>query len=89
MSTQITCINKDDRYNPYERITHVGGMGWKITQQEAIRRIRFGVESFHVGWGTSAVKVVVKEHPVSRNLFLTTEADAFEPNNLLSLAECV
>ncbi len=39
---QIKCINKSDRPNPHERITHVGGYEdkrWKITQQEAIRYI--------------------------------------------------
>lgn len=36
---QISCINKDDRNNPYERITHLGrtsggedGGAWRITQ---------------------------------------------------------
>ena len=37
---RIRCINKDDRYNPYEAITHVGGINpngkrWKLTQKEA------------------------------------------------------
>jgi len=39
---QIKCINKRDRPNPHERITHVGGFTekpWKITQQDAIEHI--------------------------------------------------
>ena len=33
---RIKCINKSDRFNPHERITHVGGFTdrqWKVTQQ--------------------------------------------------------
>ncbi|MEO7867033.1 MAG: hypothetical protein ABIU54_05265 [Candidatus Eisenbacteria bacterium] len=38
---RIRCINKNDRYNPYERITHIGGVNagqtnWKLTQIDAI-----------------------------------------------------
>jgi len=41
---QIKCINKDDRKNPYERITHVGGVdstgkSWRIPQEAAITHI--------------------------------------------------
>jgi len=46
-SVRIRCINKSDRFNPHERITHVGGTNdngtrWKLTQPDAIAGIESG-----------------------------------------------
>ena len=89
---QITCINKSDRDNPYERITHVGGgqtvlTSWRKTQAEAIAEIENGESQFFVSVGGESVWVIVA---VSRfgNKYLKTENDGEEPNNLLSLPEC-
>jgi hypothetical protein len=94
MAHQITCINKDDRYNPYERITHIGGTtggegggGWKITRQDAITGIESGKWSFYVSRGGQSVNVIVATSQYG-NKYLKTEADNSEPNNLLSLPEC-
>ena len=89
---QINCINKDDRQNPYERILRIGGgetlLGsWRKSQQEAIREIEDGINSFHVGSGLRRVAVVVAISPYN-NKYLKTEPDGREPNNLLSLPEC-
>lgn len=90
---QVRCINKSDRYDPWERIRNIGGVSsdgnrWKVTQAEAIQGIKDGTWSFYVSRPQGdAVRVIVA---VSRfgNEYLKTEADGDEPNNLLSLPEC-
>lgn len=91
-TAQIRCVNKRDRPNPYERITHVGGVtgtSWKITQEDAIGKIERGEWSFYVALPGSNKSVWV-EVGTSRfgNKYLRTEGDDDTRNNLLSLPEC-
>src|SRR5258707_575700 len=89
---QVSCVNKTDRYNPHERISHIGGFNndntrWRLTEQEAIIGIENGTWQFYVHKGTHTVDVLIA---VSRygNKYLKTEADGDQPDNLLSLPEC-
>ncbi|MDD2782235.1 DUF3892 domain-containing protein [Sulfuricurvum sp.] len=91
---EITCINKSDRQNPHERITHIGGKigaegggPWKITQEKAIEGLENGTWSFYVTKNGSKVNVIVSTSRYG-NKYLKTDADGEQPNNLLSLSEC-
>ncbi len=90
---QIRCINKSDRYNAHERITHVGGVGgdgkrWKLTQTAAIDGIDSGKWGFYVEQPPGHRVDVVVGRSAHGHRYLKTSADAEQPNNLLALPEC-
>lgn len=92
VKAQILCINKDDRLDPHQRITHIGGRNadgkaWRVTQRDAIDGIKAGRWQFYVTVNGRTVNVIVA---VSRfgHEYIKTEADGETPNNLLSLPEC-
>lgn len=92
MAVEIKCINKQDRYNAYERITNIWWVNtnwtnWKLTQQEAINHIKNWKYSFFVNVKGDYVKVIVSTSKFW-NEYIKTENDWDEPNNLLSLMEC-
>jgi len=88
---QIHCINKSDRFNPYERITHIGGVDggtrWRLTQADAIAGIEYGKWKFYVSVNGKSVWVIVATSQYGHK-YLKTESDGEQPNNLLSLPEC-
>ena len=85
------CINKRDRMNPHERITHIGGVAggarWKLTQEDAISYINNKTWSFYVSVGGNSVWVIVAEREGRK--YLKTQNDGLNPDNLLSLPECL
>lgn len=92
MSNQVLCINKSDRMNPHERITRIGGINdhgqrWRITQDEAIQGIESGRWQFHIRSSYRDVRVIVAVSQHGHK-YIKTEADDYQPNNLLSLPEC-
>ncbi len=89
---EITCINKSNRQDPHERITHVGGKNpdgksWRLTQADAIAGVEKGQWAFYVSQRGVEVDVIVAKSRFGHK-YLKTKADGEQPNNLLSLPEC-
>lgn len=89
---EIKCINKSQRYDPHERISHIGGVNpdgrrWWITQEEAITGIESGKWQFYVSMNGRTVSVEIARSAAG-NKYIKTQADGESPDNLLSLPEC-
>ena len=88
---QIQCINRTDRTDPHERISHVGGVNedgsrWKLTLDEAILGIENGKWTFWTMGGGRRADVIMATH--NGHKYLKTVADGVHPNNLLALPDC-
>ncbi len=90
MARQVMCINKrGNHYDPHERIQNIGGTlptRWKHTEEDAIRNIRMGVETYYVSKGGRTVPVIIAIH--QGRPYLKTQDDGYSPDNLLALPEC-
>ena len=87
----ITCINKPEHYNRHEHITHIGNSAekWRITREEAIKRIDDGTDGFYTIDDTTGKRceiLVVREH--GKDPYLRSHADGKPNDNLLEQDEC-
>lgn len=88
---QVTCINKPHRDSPHEHITHIGNTAaqWRLTREDAIRRIDSGTEQFFTVERQTGKKCYVGVVRVSgKDPYLRTHADGKWNDNLLAQAEC-
>lgn len=83
---QVTCINKQPRENPYERITHLGGATWKWTRESVIQSIEDGTNTFFTNTSGQKTYIGVVDGPHGK--YLRTHANGTWNDNLLSLPEC-
>src|SRR5690242_9959941 len=88
----VTCINKPNRVSAHEHITHIGNIvaNWRLTREEAIRRIDAKQEAFYTIDRATGRKVYigVVRGDGSKAPYLRTYADGKWNDNLLALGEC-
>lgn len=90
MTTYRVDCHTPDNADQDRRIQGLGGTSpthWWFGIDTIIQMIGAG-HIFYVMVADQVVLVVVKQHPVSRRLYLTTQPDGFPPNNLLNLERC-
>jgi hypothetical protein len=83
---QVTCINKQPRQNPYEGITHIGGLTWRWTRQQVIDSIDRKDNTFFTFANGTRATIGVVDGP--NGPYLRTYADGQWNDNLLALPEC-
>ncbi|MBA3687621.1 MAG: DUF3892 domain-containing protein [Chloroflexi bacterium] len=91
-SIEVRCINKTDRTDPHERISHIGGTNpngaaWRLTEADAIAGIESDKWAFSVDRPKGDRVAVIVASRLGRK-YLKTTADGDQPNNLLFLPEC-
>ena len=88
-SYRVDCINKRDRFSPFERIDHLGGewpFHWKHTEDEVIRGILDVGDDYFTMSGSRQIPLAVIDG--GHRKYLRSKPDGLLPDNLLSLPEC-
>ena len=92
---RIDCIKRDTAADSDRRIDRFGGpmpdqdgVRWNDTIDNVIRMIDSGAHRFWTSVNGKSVWCKTETHPTSKRKYVTTEGDAYPPNNLLKLPEC-
>ncbi len=87
----VNCINKSVSTGSHEHITHIGNAtnSWRMTKEEAIRRINSQEASFHtLERGTGKQMPIGVVRPPGGTPYLRTHADGVWNDNLLAQTTC-
>jgi Protein of unknown function (DUF3892) len=84
--TLVTCITQTEHTSPYQRISHIGGTGWRFTQEQAVQGILNEQYVFYILKGGKAVALTIGLY--EDIAYLKTAADGPQPNYLLRLPKC-
>lgn len=83
---QVTCVVPDSR-DADQRIDAVGGVGFHHPIDDAIQNIENWVHSYWTRVDGRRAEIQVRQRSNGRK-YLKTDADSYEPNNLLALPLC-
>lgn len=88
---EVNAVTKPHRQSPHDHITHIGNnnANWRMTREEAVRRIDSKQDTFHTVDRSTGKKVyigVIREN--GKAPYLRTHADGKWSDNLLALPEC-
>ena len=82
---QVTCTTKTSHQNPHQSISHIGGYGWLLTQEQAVQAIFNQQYTFYVRIEDRTVDVIIAS--CEGNPYLKTVIDREYPEQLLRLPD--
>jgi hypothetical protein len=87
MARQVTCVRRRGAHLlPHERISHLGGEGWTVSEQDAITLLHEDLNAFYVETAAGTVYLVLRIE--GGREYVTTEDDGLVIASLLMLPEC-
>jgi Protein of unknown function (DUF3892) len=85
---QVTCITKRPAHNdPHQRIQGLGGRTWHKGEDDVIRDIERGANSYYVSVSPEGTHSSWSPSAAAAS-YVKTTADDYTPNNLLALPDC-
>jgi Protein of unknown function (DUF3892) len=83
---QVTCVARRATRKVFERISHIGGNGWRMTEEEVIDCIESGQQAFYIFHPNAPIWLVVGV--CDGRQYLKGKNDGLRPDQLLALPQC-
>jgi hypothetical protein len=81
----VTCITETEHPTPYRQISHIGGTGWRFTQEQAVQGI---LNEQYVFYILERGKAIVLTIGLYKDIAYLTTAIKSHQDHLLHLPKC-